>query len=110
MVREVAIDKIRSYGLSKEEAEYIVDEITENYDLDKIYSFRVDAKNHIVKVEKTNLSPDELYKAAYIHLTSECFLDHKDMTAADAIKLMKLHKTKLEMQAMKEVLEYGESR
>lgn len=110
MVREYAIDKIRSYDLSKEEAEYIVDEIAENHDLEKIYSLRVDAKNHTVKLEETKLTADELYKAAYVHLTSEFFMTHNDMTAADAIKLMKLHKTKLEMQAMKEVLEYGESR
>ena len=110
MVREVAIDMIRSYGISKEDAEYIVEEIAENHDLDKIYSLRVEKKHHTVKVEKTNLSADDLYKAAYVHLTSEFFLHHADMTARDAIKLMKLHKTKLEMQAMKEVLPNGESR
>lgn len=110
MNREVAIDKIRSYGLSKEQAEDILDDIAGHYDLNKIYSLRVDAENCIVKLEKTNLSADELYKAAYIHFTSEFFMTHNDMTAIDAIKLMKLHKTKLEMKAMKEVLEYGESR
>jgi len=110
MVREVAIDKIRSYGITKEEADYIVDAIAENYDLNKVYSLRVDKKNHNVKLEATKLSADDLYKAAYVQLTSECFLHHADMTAIDAIKLMKLHKTKLEMQAMKEVLEHGESR
>lgn len=110
MVREVAIDKIRSYGLPKEMAEHILDDITEHCDLDKIYYLRVDAEKHIVKCEKTSLSADELYKAAYIHLTSEFFLHHDDMTAIDAIKLMKLHKNQLEKQAMKEVLEHGESR
>ena len=110
MVREVALDKIRSYGISKEEAEYIVDEIAENLDLDKIYSLRVDAENHTVKLEQTKLSADDLYKAAYVHLTSEFFLHHADMTAIDAIKLMKQRKKQLEMQAMKEVLEHGESK
>lgn len=110
MVREVAIDNIRSYGLSKEEAEHLVDAIAGHYDLDKIYSLRVDAENHTVKLEQTKLSADELYKAVYVHLTSEFFLHHADMTAIDAIKLLQLHKKKLEMQAMKEVLQNGETR
>lgn len=110
MVREVAIDKIRSYGISKEDAEYIVDNIAENYDLDKIYSLSVDKKNRTVKLEKTKLSADDLYKAAYVYLTSELFMKHNDIVAADAIKLLKLHKTKLEMQAMREVLQNGETR
>lgn len=110
MVREVARDKILSYGISKEEADYIVDVIAKNHDLDKIYSLRVDKKHYTVKVEKTNLSADDLYKAAYVHLTSELFMKHNDIAAVDAIKLLKLHKKKLEMQAMKEVLQYGETR
>lgn len=110
MVREVAIDKIRSYAISKEEAEYIVDEIAENHDLDKIYSLRVDKKNHTVKLEETKLSADDLYKAAYVHLTSELFMKHNDISAGDAIKLLKLHKKKLEMEAMREVLQNGETR
>lgn len=110
MVREVAVDKIRSYGISKEEADYIVGEIAENHDLDKIYSIRVDKKDRTVKVEKTNLSADDLYKAAYVYLTSELFMKHNDISAGDAIKLLKLHKKKLEMQAMKEVLQYGQTR
>lgn len=110
MVREVAIDKIRSYGLSKEEAEYILDEIAENRDLDKIYSLRVDKLSHTVKVEATKLSADDLYKAAYVQLTSELFMKHNDIAAVDAIKLLKLHKKKLEMEAMREVLQYGETR
>ena len=110
MVREIALDKIRSYGLSKEMAEHILDDIAEQCDLDKIYSLRVDTENYTVRLEKTNLTADELYKAAYVHLTSELFMKHNDITAADAIKLLKLHKNKLEKQAMKEVLEHGESR
>jgi hypothetical protein len=110
MVREVALDKIRSYGISKEEAEYIVEEIAKNHDLDKIYSLRVDKTSHTVKLEQTKLSADDLYKAAYVHLTSELFMKHNDILAVDAIKLLKLHKKQLEMQAMKEVLQYGESR
>jgi hypothetical protein len=110
MVREVALDKIRSYGISKEEAEYIVDEIAENHELDRIYSLRVDKVSHTVKLEETKLSPDDLYKAAYVHLTSEFFMMHNDILAVDAIKLLKLHKKKLEMEAMREVLQYGESR
>lgn len=111
MVREVAIDKIRSYGISKEEAEHILDEIAGYCDLDKIYSLRVDKKNnYTVKLEETKLSADDLYKAAYVQLASEIFMKHNDIAAVDAIKLLKLHKKKLEMQAMKEVLQYGETR
>lgn len=110
MNREVAVDKIRSYGISKGEAEYIVDDIAEDHDLDKIYSLRVDKKNHIVKVEETKLSADDLYKAAYVHLSSELFMKHNDISAGDAIKLLKLHKKKLEMEAMREVLQNGETR
>lgn len=110
MVREVAIDKLRSYGITKEEAEFIVVGIAEHYDLDRIYSLIVDKKNHNVKLEATKLSADDLYKAAYVNLTSELFMKHNDIAAVDAIKLLKLHKNKLEMEAMREVLQNGETR
>ena len=44
MLRTVAIDKIQSYGLTKEEANHILDDIAETHNLDEIYSIRIDTK------------------------------------------------------------------
>lgn len=76
MLRGIAVDRLVSEGFTREEAEYYISNIT--VDLKRVYSIRVDHKRHVVKVEATHLSPEDLFKEAFIYMTSIYMIDHKE--------------------------------
>lgn len=104
MLREIAVDRLESEGFTREEAEYFLSNIT--FDLKRVYSIRVDHKSHTVKFEGTHLSPEDLYKEAFLYMTSIYILDNKEDYEQNPDKAARSLREKLDhlqIEACKEV-------
>lgn len=97
MLRMIAINKLEREGFTRPEAEFALSHITVIAKLESIYSIRVDQKLHKIKIERTDLSPEELYKEAFINFVSTYMKEHKDDYTKDRDKAVKLLKAKLDL-------------
>lgn len=97
MLRMIAIGKLLAQGLTREEARAVLSDITEQTELKCIYSIRIDNKTHRVKVELTSLSPEELYKEAFLNMISNYMEEHEDEYIKDPARAAKLLKAKVDM-------------
>lgn len=95
MIRGIAIDRLVSEGFTKEEAELFLSINT--IDLKRVYSLRVDHKKHTVKLEATHLSPEELFKEAFLNMTSNYMIDHKEEYSQNPAKAAQLLREKIDL-------------
>lgn len=95
MLQGVAIERLVSEGFTREEAEYLLSNIT--VDLKRIYSIRVDHKRHTVKVEATHLSPEDLFKEAFVYFVTDFMKEHKEEFIKDPCTAAKLLRVKVDL-------------
>ena len=103
MLRGIAVDRLVSEGFTREEAEFYLSNIT--VDLKCVYSIRVDHKRHILKVEATHLSPEDLFKEAFLYMTTIYMIDHKEdyeRNPAEAARTLREKVDQLQIEACKE--------
>lgn len=97
MLRAVAMDRLVSEGFTREQAEVTLSSLTEKVDLKRIYSIRVDHNSHSVKVEATHLSPEELFKEAFLNMTSNYMIDHKEEYSQNPAKATQSLREKIDL-------------
>lgn len=95
MLRGIAVDRLVSEGFTREEAEYCLSNIT--VDLKRVYSIRVDHKRHTVKVEATHLSPEDLFKEAFVYFATDFMKEHKEDYIKDPSTAAKLLRAKVDL-------------
>lgn len=103
MLRRIAVDRLVSEGFTREEAEYYISNII--VDLKRVYSIRVYHKRHTVKVEATHLSPEDLFKEAFLYMTTIYMIDHKEdyeQNPAKAARSLREKVDQLQIEACKE--------
>ena len=103
MLRGIAVDRLLSEGFTREEAEYCLSNIT--VDLKRVYSIKVDHKRQTVKVEATHLSPEELFKEAFVYMSTWYMIDHREdyeQNPAKAARLLREKVDQLQIEACKE--------